>query len=151
MIKTYWLLLGIFLSFGLQAQTKPPVQWSFSLTATEQPQQVVLHAMATIEDGWHVFTNQPGGDGLLIPTDIVLNESNQVTVVNPFSVVGNSITKNMDGVGNVNYIEKMGEFTTVLTVKKGQVVEGVLTYQVCNDRMCLPPTDVPFRLELTNK
>ena len=56
MMKTCWILLGIFLSFGLQAQTKQPVEWSFSLTATDQPQQVVLHAKATIEDRNTEFT-----------------------------------------------------------------------------------------------
>ena len=149
MIKSYLFLLGILLSIGLKAQTKQPVQWTFSLTPGDKAQQFVLHANVNVEEGWHVFTNQPGGDGLLIPTDIVFKDPQAINVEMPFSVVGKAITKNMDGVGEVNYVEKMGEFTSTIMVKNNQVVEGVLTYQVCNDRMCLPPTDVPFRLELT--
>jgi hypothetical protein len=68
--------------------------------------------------------------------------------MNAMQVEGKEISKNMEGVGLVNYYEH--EVVFKINVEPYQVhsVTGNISYQLCNDMMCLPPTEVPFNIKL---
>jgi hypothetical protein len=54
----------------------------------------------------------------------------------------------MEGVGMVNYFEGEIEFNMTIQSTKGATISGIMSSQCCNDQMCLPPSDVPFKVKL---
>lgn len=144
------LLFICFMLFGFAMnaqQSQTPVFWKFDVKKSAE-NTYTIYATATIEKGWHVFTTEPGGDGLLIPTAVNIDENKGVTISKPFAIEGKFITHDMEFVGKVNYIEGLGQFTITVISKTATTLKGTLTYQSCNEKMCLPPTDVPFSVEL---
>ncbi|MBK7762712.1 MAG: hypothetical protein IPI46_04980 [Bacteroidetes bacterium] len=145
------LLFILFMSFTLQSIAQDPakiVKWKFSSTKGNAEHQYVITAVATIDSGWHVFAPEPGGDGLLIPTDLQFNGKNMPKNVGKFTPRRRPITHEMEGVGMVNYYEGEVDFIIIVEVDKAQTLTGMVSFQCCNDKMCLPPTDVPFTIKL---
>lgn len=147
----YLLLFGLLLlqvtSFA-QVDTKKPVRWKFDLKKVDAT-HYTLFAKATIDAGWHVFSPDPGGDGLLIPVSVVLNASQKIEYPEKWTVDSKITTKEMPEVGVVHYLE--GEAVlqmTLTTTKLPTVITGTMTSQSCNDHMCLPPVEDVFKFEI---
>ena len=147
-MKNLLLICFMLLGFAVNAQqAQTPVLWKFDVKKSTE-NTYTIYSTAAIEKGWHVFTTEPGGDGLLIPTAMNIDENKVVTISKPFALEGKFITHDMEFVGKVNYIEGIGQFTITVISKTATTLKGTLTYQCCNEKMCLPPTDVPFSVEL---
>jgi hypothetical protein len=139
----------LFVAIGAKAQDIPsPIKWKFDIKKGAVANEYTLYATAEIESGWHVFAPEPGGDGLLIPTSIKIEDNSNIQTENKLQVMGKITTAEMDGVGTVNYVEKVGTFAMPFVAHITTTLKGVLTYQCCNEKMCLPPTDVPFSVEV---
>lgn len=142
-------LFALFLSaYQLFAQDLKPVKWAFSISKNEKTQVYTLSALATIEDGWHVFAPEPGGDGLLIPTEVKITNQKGVQTIGSLTPARRPVTHDMDGIGMVNYYEGEINFTIEFTANQVNTLQGMASFQCCNDKMCLPPTDIPFSLKL---
>ena len=147
-MKNVLFICLMLIGFGAKAQeSQTPVFFKFDVKKNAV-NNFTIYATATIEKGWHVFTTDPGGDGLLIPTSINIDENKDITILKPFILEGKFVSHEMEGMGKVNYVENVGQFTINITTKTATKLIGTLTYQCCNDRMCLPPTDVPFSVDL---
>ncbi len=120
---------------------------TFAAKQGNNPNEYILTATATIKQGFHVFAPQPGGDGLLIPTEISIT-TKDTKIIRPLTPQRRPITKEMEGIGMVNYYEGEIEFHITVESKKGVTLTGIISSQCCNDQMCLPPTDVPFNVKL---
>jgi thiol:disulfide interchange protein DsbD len=91
----------------------------------------------------------PGGDGTLIAPSFTFEKYPWVKLKGPVKEVGKLITKTLEGIdgkvnmyaGKVDYIQDV-EFTGKATIK------GTHEYQVCNDKMCLPPKDKNFSIQI---
>lgn len=133
-------------SFTLSAQDNNPVKWTFSVQKGSEANQYILKAVANVPEGFHVFAPDPGGDGLLIPTEITFTTTGIKT--GPMIAQRKPITKEMKGIGFVNYYEGEIEFTVTVEGSKLTKLVGQVTSQCCNDNMCLPPADSPFNIKL---
>jgi DsbC/DsbD-like thiol-disulfide interchange protein len=147
-MKAFFTLLVLLVSVFALAQQPQPVNWTFHLHKDKVTQGYTLEAKGILGQGWHVFTHNPGGDGLLIPTSLTLDHADKVTELSEINSLGKLITKEMEGVGTVNYFEHEAAFTLQFKTTTLKSIEGTLSYQLCNDAMCLPPTDVKFTLKL---
>ncbi len=139
------MMLSSVLSF---AQDPSPVKWKFASKKGNNPNEYIITATATIQEGFHVFSPEPGGDGLLIPTELTITNKQLLTKVGTLTPLRRPITKNMEGVGMVNYYEGEVDFSLTVEASKSVTLNGTVSFQCCNDRMCLPPTDVPFKIKL---
>lgn len=138
----------ILASISMKAQDLNPVSWKTesSYNPTTKAQKILL--IATIDKGWHVFSTNPGGDGLLIPTTVKLRVNKNVKNVQDAKTNAPIHTENMEFIGVVNYYE--GNVTWEINcevVKDGDVVCEV-EYQCCSNQMCLPPTQKEFTITL---
>lgn len=135
------------LTVTLSAQPEP-VKWSTSYHFEEE--YVILEVRATIEDGWHLYS-QHLEDGGPIPTSFQLLDTAQ-----QYNQVGNW----EEGEAHVEYdpnfemdlafFSNEAIFTTkLLPSQENFNVRGELEFMVCNDEMCLPPTfkDFSFFIE----
>lgn len=127
-----------------KAQILEPVHWSYAAKKTG-PNEAVIFIRATIDDGWHVYS-QFVKDGGPVKTTITFSPSAD------YSLIGGTtepkpITR-MEKVFNmeVGFFEQSVIFQQKVKLKKGSkvTVNGKLEYMTCNDQKCLPPEDLDF-------
>ncbi len=140
---TLVLSLLLFTALGAFAQLEDPVSWSYVAKKTS-PTEATVYIKASLEDKWHIYsqTTKPGG-----PTRTVFTFSPS----KDYTLVGKTIEpkpiSKFEKVFNmtVPYFENEVVFQQKVKLKKGTtVVKGKVEYGVCDDKSCLPPTEIAF-------
>ena len=143
------LLLAGFALLGAtqaQAQILAPVKWSYVAKKTS-PTEAVVFIKATIDAGWHVYS-QTVKDGGPVKTTITFAPSATYALVGkpqePAPITRQEKAFNMQ----VSYFEKSVIFQqkVKLTGKGATTVKGKLEFMACNDEKCLPPDEVAFSI-----
>lgn len=143
----FFLALMPFLQSKAEMNAKP-VQCAFQLTKSPDGNYEIV-AKLIIEEGWHLFTPDPGGDGFLIPTSMTLDKGQPIEQAEKLLVKSKVVTKDIKEIGVVNYVEGNAMFALpIIPSAQAKKVSGIFSYQCCNDHMCLPPVDVNFTLEI---
>ncbi|MDO3694404.1 cytochrome c biogenesis protein CcdA [Wenyingzhuangia sp. chi5] len=135
----------LFAFFSVSAQVYNPVSWSTSVEKNESG-DVTLITTATIEKGWHLYS-QNIEDGGPIPT----------TFYYPKEI--KTIGETTEGKGieiqdpifemPIKYFGETAVFKQKITVEDVTSVAVTVEYMVCNDEMCLPPKEVELTYDLT--
>ncbi len=133
----------------INAQIFNPVSWNTSVEKVSES-EFDLVITATIESGWHVYSQNIGDDGP-IPTSFRFEASEK-----EYRLIG----KTTEGEGHegfdkvfemdIKYFENNAIFkqrVNLLTDKKISI-KGILEFMVCNDESCLPPTEVDLEFSL---
>ncbi|SEQ77680.1 protein-disulfide reductase DsbD domain-containing protein [Pedobacter rhizosphaerae] len=146
-MKKITLLLAtvLFSVAGAFAQIEKPVTWSYAAKKVSKT-EAVLYLKATIEDRWHIYS-QNVKDGGPVKTTFTFSPSKEFSLVGktvePKAIVKFEDTFKM----NVAYFEKSVIFQQKVKLNKGTTtVKGKVEYMVCNDRQCLPPEEVEFSI-----
>lgn len=142
---TLILTLLFFSAAGAFAQLENPVTWSYAAKKISKTEAVV-YLKATIDEGWHVYSQniKPGGPN---KTSFTFTPSKEYALVGKTSEP-KPITKfeksfKMD----VSYFEDEVVFQQKIKLVKGQTaVKGKVEFMVCNDKQCLPPSEVTFSI-----
>ena len=98
---------------------------------------------ATIREGWHIYSILPQGEDAPPPTSVAV-ESLFLLADGPF-YESRPVTKFDKAIGiRLSYHERralfIGNFEIPATTKAGDYsIAAHITYQVCSDRVCLPP------------
>jgi len=146
--KSILLVLGL-ISFQLAfSQILNPVSWSFSSKRISDTEAELLFT-ATIEDGWHVYSQvvPKGGPN---PTTFNFDKGTGFTitgkVIEPAAHEENDPNFNMI----VKYFSDRVVFKqkVIVTSNKPVVIKGYLEFMCCNDVTCIPPSEVNFEFTL---
>ncbi|ASW75741.1 protein-disulfide reductase [Chryseobacterium piperi] len=148
-----WLLLAlVFLFSGLNAQIKNPVKFKFTINDLGNNQyEAVLNT--TIEGGWHIYSKDiPEDTG--IPTEYKVSGKN-IELIGTFQEVGKKHEEFSEAFGGtiVFYSNSVG-FKQKFKLKdatKPADVTSEITYQTCDDRVCLAPNTLEFNQKVTPK
>ena len=153
MKKSRWILrLTGFLLFGIltsaffnHRQQENPIQWSLKIGSKsfQTGEKFTAQLTAQIEEGWHLYSLEVVPNGPR-PTRITL------AAEQPFELAGDieqpvPISKFDENFGvETQFYEESATFSLPVkitsTAKPGTTTLTVQTrYQVCNERMCLPP------------
>jgi len=149
-IKTIFLSV-LFLQI-LSAQN--PVRWSYSCNHIENDQYEIVFK-AEIEKGWHVYSMYlPSEDGP-VATSINYDTKNHSLVGKATENVTKADHKKTgyDETFDMQLTKYKYEFSIVQRIQISnpqKPVSGYLTYMTCNDKTCLPPTDVEFSFIFAN-
>jgi len=148
MKKTILLALITVLAVSLKAQN--PVTWTFSSKKIGD-KKFEVHMTATIQSGWHLFSQTQPDDAIAIPTGFVINKNPLLEVDGKIKEVG-KLEKFHDAKLEVSahqYADKV-DFVQVVKLKANAVtnVNGVVEFQTCNDEKCLPPKKINFSVAL---
>ena len=148
MKKTILLALITVLAVSLKAQN--PVTWTFSSKKIGD-KKFEVHMTATIQSGWHLFSQTQPDDAIAIPTGFVINKNPLLEVDGKIKEVG-KLEKFHDAKLEVSahqYADKV-DFVQVVKLKANTVtnVNGVVEFQTCNDEKCLPPKKINFSVAL---
>lgn len=133
---------------GLLGQIIEPVSWKTSVQRADDG-SVQLIADATIEGNWHMYSRSSGEDGP-IPTTFTFAANPRLTLKGDWSEpkAHKEFSKqfNME----LAYFEHKARFIQKATVTgPGALsVEAEVSFQVCNDEMCLFPEYIPLTFKI---
>ena len=142
------LLLALSAHLPALAQIEKPVTWQFAAQPGAAG-EATLTFTAAIAGDWHIYSQfiEEGGPE---PTSFTFTPSPDYELVgkvaeSPAPVKTFDKTFNM----NIAYFQKRVVFSQRIRLKVPQTtVKGHLTFMVCNDEKCLPPTDEDFAIEV---
>ncbi len=135
-------LMLVLMALHNYAQMPEVVHWNISTEKGADKNETKIRIVATIDSGWHIFAENPGGDGLLIPTSIKITVNNKVPEMMPPKQTNIPQKATMDGVGEVYYYENNYTWENVFGAKPKSKLKIIIEYQCCNDKMCLPPKTI---------
>jgi len=151
-VNKIFLLFFLTLFVGISAQIKNPVKFKFTVNDLGNNQyEAVLNA--TLESGWHIYSRDiPEDTG--IPTEYIVSGKN-IELIGKFQEVGKKHEEFSEAFGGtiVYYSNSAGfkqKFKLKDPAKPGDVVAEI-TYQTCDDRVCLAPNTLEFNQKITSK
>ena len=98
-----------------------------------------------LDKGFHIWALKPGGDGFQIVPSFNFPTIKSIKYVGDIKELGKKITENLESVeGSVSFYSNEVQYIQLIKANPGTIVRGTHQYQVCNDRMCFPPTDKDF-------
>lgn len=128
-----------------------PVKWDLQIQKeSESLYQLVFTAL--VQEGWYIYSQHIEEDGP-IPTSFNFEASDHFKTVGETSEEGKK-KEGFDPVFDVNvikFIESPVIFRQQLEINDlNQSVSGYLEYMTCDDERCLPPTEVPFKVNFAS-
>lgn len=143
-------LLSIIFFFVMTVSAQNPVSWTFS--AKKSGTNIYeVHMTATIQQGWHLYSQQQPEDAIAIPTTFIINNNPLFQLNGKIKETGKleKFTDKDLGLSANQYSRKV-DFVQVVNLK-GKVktnFTGSVEYQTCDDKKCLPPKTVNFNVAL---
>lgn len=139
-----------FLSFVFgNSQILEPVKWTTSVEKISDTEYVLL-SKATIEKGWHLYSQNVPENGP-IPTTFIYDDSE-----GNFKIVGNTDEEEGHTVDDPVFMMKIKFFENATTFKQkveveegAKTINGFVEFMVCDDTKCLPPTEVDLVFNLS--
>lgn len=147
LILTLCSLFVVTISYG---QVFEPVKWSTTVEKVSETEYDLI-ATATIDDGWHLYSQQVPEDGP-IPTTF------QYQTTSDFELIGNTMEEESETVDDpvfqmvIKFFSDKAEFRQRIKVLNEElsVVEGEVEFMVCDDERCLPPDLIDLKFKLAN-
>jgi len=132
------------------ALAQNPVSWAFTSKKVGD-KLYEIHMIATIQPGWHLYSQNQPKDAIAQPTTFVFNNNPLLNFEGKVKEIG-KLEKYRDEVLDVSANQYSNQVTFVQLVKlKGNAktaVTGKLEFQTCDDKKCLPPKTANFTIAL---
>jgi thiol:disulfide interchange protein DsbD len=145
MNKLLFTLTALFVLSASYAQILNPVTFNYSVVKKGNDLYEV-HVKANIQPKWHIYSvNNP--DGGALATDIKINDGKVVGKVKENGKMKTMFEKEFNV--NQKYFESSVDFIQLVKLKPGnKKISGTVNYMICNDRQCLPPKEVEFKIKM---
>lgn len=145
-------MMQLLLSAGLLfSMPKHPATWSFAAVVTEGDRVEVI-LTAQLEEGWHLYATELPSDQGPIATSFTFTPSEAFTagtLVEP--AAKEEYDPNFAMVVRHHSGAPVFKLPIVRRTADAFTVEGELEFMVCNDKTCLPPEVVPFKIAVGAK
>ncbi len=143
--------LFIFASTDLMGQIiADPTTFTYEAKKIKDHEYKLIFHVKLKKD-WHIWSLHPGGDGMQISPSFVFDANPNFKLIDSVTEHGKAITGPMDGVdGNVTRFENQVDFFQIAKITNNTRIKGNITYQVCDNSMCLPPKTKPFAIDITD-
>ena len=143
-------LLGIFLFIVTGISAQDPVKWTFTSKKLSNG-NYEIHMTANIDKGWHLYSQSQPDDAIAIPTTFRIINNPLIEVVGKIREEG-KLEKFHDKELDLSANQYSKAVNFVQTIKlKGKAktnFSGSVEYQTCDDKKCLPPKTVNFKVAL---
>jgi hypothetical protein len=139
----------LLLAMALKAQN--PVTWSFSAKKIAD-KTYELHMTATIQAGWHLYSQSQPDDAIAIPTSFTINKNPLLTLDGKVKEIG-KMEKFHDAKLDLSanqYSHKVN-FVQVVKLRSATAktnITGNVEFQTCDDEKCLPPKTTNFSIAI---
>jgi thiol:disulfide interchange protein len=136
------------LSISKPSGIKDPVKWTFESKKISDTEYDIV-AKATIENGWHIYSQFLKGDDGPTPTKLTLENVENVGDTKEESPKRHEHIEPLFGNMKVIDFDESATFTQRIKVKNAnEKVTGSIGFMACTSSACLPPSDVPFAINL---
>lgn len=146
-MKPFFALVFILAGSVSQAQLNP-VTWTFTANKISDKTYEV-HLTATMQSGWHLYSQAQPDDAIAIPTEFKINNNPLLVLDGKIREVG-KMEKFHDAKLDVSANQYAGkvDFVQVVKLKANAKTNltGSVEYQTCDDKKCLPPKTVNFTI-----
>lgn len=144
MKKTFITLIALIFLSASYAQILNPVKFDYSVVKKGNNLYEV-HIKAALQPKWHIYSikNPEGGAE---PTKIKINEGSSVGAAKEVGKLKTMFEKEFNV--NQKFYEGSVDFVQLVKLSSGDKITGNITYMVCNDKQCLPPKEVEFKIKL---
>jgi hypothetical protein len=150
MKKLIFILFAALATSALSAQAVNPVSWTFNSKKISD-KEYELQMVATIQRGWHLYSQQQPADAIAQPTSFSFNKNPLVILSGNVKEQGKleKYTDKTLGVSANQYSNRVVFVQKVKVAGKARTnVTGQLEFQTCDDQKCLPPKSVNFSIAL---
>lgn len=140
-------LITVFSTFG---QLVDPVKWSYRVE--QKGQEATLIFKATVDKGWHVYS-QLIPDGGPIPTTFTFTADNNYVLVGKVTEPKGEEVFDSNFDMKLKYFENTAEFKQKIKLisNKAFKIKGVVESMACNDKNCTPPNPVDFEFSIAGE
>lgn len=131
------------------ATAQDVVKWTWSAKKLA-PQSYELSFSAKVEKPWHIYS-QSTPDGGPLPTVFAFNKNPLITFNGKVKESGKLLQKHEEVFGvDVKYFAGNVVFTQLVKLKSKvkTTISGSIEFMACNEEQCLPPKEVPFKINL---
>jgi len=150
MKKLLFILFSLLTIGSVSAQVLNPVSWSFSSKKISDNIYEV-QMIATIQQGWHVYSQNQPKDAIAQPTAVIFNKNPLLELDGKLKELG-TLEKFKDKELDISANQYSNKVIFAQRIKlKGKAktnVTGKLTYQTCNDEKCLPAKTINLSIAL---
>ena len=147
-LSTLFLAIIATLSFS---QIYDPVEWDYSVE--QNGKEATLIFTASIEEGWHVYSQVLESDDGPVATRVVLEPSANYELIGKASEskTYNEYDSNFEM--NLTFFKTKAVLKQKIKIKTDSPfkIKGGVDFMVCNESMCLPPSLEEHEFELNNK
>lgn len=132
------------------AQVLDPVKWTFTSKKIDA-KTYEIYLNATIQMGWHLYSQTQPKDAIINPTEIVFTKNPLVSLNGKAKEKGKMELYSDKRLGiSANQYSNQVQFVQKIKLKAATKtnVSGSVEYQTCDDKKCLPAKKVMFNLAL---
>jgi thiol:disulfide interchange protein DsbD len=145
MKKLIFTLFALVTIIGSYAQILNPVTFNYSVVK-KGTDMYEVHVKAMLQPKWHIYSVK-NPDGGAIATELKIIDGKVVGAVKEKGKLKTSFEKEFNV--NQKYFESSVEFVQLVKTKPGtNKISGSINYMVCNDKQCLPPKEVEFKIKI---
>ena len=133
------------------AQQYDPVDWSFDSKQISDTEYDIIYK-SKIDKGWYVYSQYLASDEGPVATSVNY-EGEKAFKTSGKSTEAGGKKAGYDAMFGMDVVKFKGDYTITQRIKvtdASKPVTGYLTFMTCNDKMCLPPTDVDFTVKLAS-
>lgn len=148
-MKKLFFFSGLFFVV-LSAKAQNPVSWAFTAKKLAD-KKYEIHLTATVQSGWHLYSQVQPADAVVNPTSIKFNSNPLLAIEGKVKEAGKVEKFHDEKLGvSANQYSGSVDFVQVIKLKaKAKTnVAGVVEFQTCDDKKCLPPKKVNFSIPI---
>jgi thiol:disulfide interchange protein DsbD len=147
---TALLFLTILTAFASMGQLVDPVKWSYRVE--QKGQEATLIFKATVDKGWHVYS-QFIPDGGPIPTSFTFTPDNNYALVGKVTEPKGEEIFDSNFDLKLKFFENVAEFRQKIKLNSNKAfkIKGVVESMACNDKNCTPPNAVDFEFSIAGE
>lgn len=141
---------AILLSIAVMGFAQKPVAWSFTAKKISD-KKYELHMKAAVAKTWHLYAQQQPKDAIAKPTSFEFGANPLLALTGKPKEKGKlEIMRDAAlGISAWQYADSVDFVQSVTLKTKAKTnINGLVAYQVCNDKKCLPLDKVQFSLAL---
>lgn len=152
LLQKLFVLIFAFLSIGISAQVRDPVKFQLKINELKNNEyEAVL--TANLEKNWHIYSKDiPEDSG--IPTEMRISGKN-IELIGKVTEVGKKEDEFSEAFGvRIVYYSNSAAFKQKFKLKNPAQPSNVIaeiTYQTCDDRVCLAPNTLEFEQNIVGK
>lgn len=145
-----YILFSLLILCSLFTSGQQPVSWTyFAKKISDKVYEV--HLKATINNGWHIYSQKQPKDAIGLPTFIKFTANPLLTLKSNPKEIGKleKVRNEILDIENHQYKNEV-DFVQLIILKSNVKtnVAGCIEFMACTDERCLPPATVVFNLPL---